>query len=133
MKRLSYISNMCNIFIIISSHITYLSCDHKQSLALCVIEIKIMIRNQLASTCKKHINFLKTISKYMKNYTKKLKYFIKWYIKPKIQSTNIHTFTQKHDKFLYNMNTSLHLPKKMYKISFTPIIFLKIIMKYMKT
>ena len=27
----------------------------------------------------------KTIEKYMKNYTKKLKYFITWHIKPKIQ------------------------------------------------
>ena len=48
---------------------------------------------------------------------------------PKIYQ-NIHVNST---KFLYNMNTSLHLPKKIYKISLTPITFLKILIKYMKT
>ena len=81
MKRSCHISNICNIFIIIPSHITHLPSNLKQSLSLYVSEIRIMIRNQLIKTRKKHINFLKTILKYMKKLYKKLKYFI---TKPKI-------------------------------------------------
>ena len=46
----SHIFTTCIVFIIVPSLITYLSSNHKWSLALYVTEIVIMIQNQLSST-----------------------------------------------------------------------------------